>query len=111
MWLLTNTGPVSVVAHRDKPGHYLARARRSEHLAAFLGDEPAIAIQHTPAADYAYRAYITAEQLEAMTLAQLRRIDYPNFKSSVQDNELHSAYSDVWARLGDLQDGGPYGAG
>ena len=41
-------------------------------------------------------------------LGELRRITYPNFKSSVDDEALHHAYLSVWNHMSMLQNPRPF---
>ena len=67
MWLFTTDGFVSAVAHRNKPGMLLVRARRSEHLRAMLPD---VQVECTPGADYRFRAEVPRAMWLAKVLAQ-----------------------------------------
>lgn len=103
MWIFTNTGMVSAVAHRDKPGVLLVRARMSEHLVEFFGAGWAEHIEHTPRADYAWRVETSRADFEGALARQVSRIDYDNFKNSVVSHALHAAYSRVWSVMRALQ--------
>ena len=106
MWIFTNKGFVSVVAHRDEPGRFLVRGRRREHVEAFLdGVDGTFKIEETPRADYRWRAYISAEEFEAGLRAAARAVDYPNFKNSIsaREDDYHTACGQVWSVMYGLQ--------
>jgi hypothetical protein len=105
MWIFTNKGFISAVAHRDKPGLLLVRARRREHLHAAL---PGFEIQETPHADYRYRTEVPATLLAGLLYDQVAAIDYDNFKNSIADHAYHDACSSVWSVMHRTQPGSYY---
>lgn len=115
MWICISDGFVSIVEHRDDPGRVLVRARRREHLEAFLGDNsPSILltpVMQTPRSDYRWRVEADRAFVAQRLAKLLMDVRYTNFKNSVRDDEYHHACSDIWRTLGRLQEGGPYGAG
>lgn len=94
MWLCMNDGFVSVVEDRDDPGLLCVRARRRRDLAALLPDVKIV--RSGPGADYAWRAWVTREKLSFVIAERIVRIDYGNFKNSVQEDDLHRLYSGFW---------------
>lgn len=82
MWVFFVDGFVSVVAHRDKVGFVLVRARDCSHLKAFIkasGVNVPVPILHTPTADYEWRAEMATE-IVSNTMASLA--------ASVEDGEV-----------------------
>lgn len=96
MWVFLNTGPVSVVAHKDKEGVLLVRARKREHLEAALGDVDA-EIFELPSADYRFRAEAPARDWSARLAQLTESIEYPNFKNSIRDPEVATVAHQVWS--------------
>jgi len=93
MWIMTNKGMLSLVEHRDHPGILIVRSRDRQALEAHFPDYEPI---ETRQADYRWRVMLPKAQV-AMAVANLvTGIDYPNFKSSVQDQALHDAYLGCW---------------
>lgn len=105
MWIFAKHGFVSIVAHRDKPRHYLIRARVRDDLSSILSliDGHAVMpriIIHTPDADYPYRATIGHAGLALLMGLLAGTIDYPNFKAAVHgDADRDAAYSTVHAAM------------
>ena len=99
MWLFTPEGFVSVVADRDQPadGRLLMRARARHHLEALLpkGGE----IFQVPKSDYAWRAWISREQLKQVVAAAIDELDYPNFKNAIEERAYHDACMGVWEEM------------
>ena len=63
-------------------------------------DIPSAKVTEDTETDYLYRAVIhKAEVMEKIGTM----IDYPNFRDSVKDRELHDAYLDVWAAMAGVQ--------
>jgi hypothetical protein len=96
MWIFTNKAFLSVVAHRNKPGVLLVRARMEGDIESTF---PGAQVSVTPDADYLYRAELPAEQVTAVIAEQINAIDYDNFKGSVICHERHDAYMRVWATM------------
>ncbi len=116
MWVFTSGGFVSIVENYNQPGFLLVRARKEEHLREFLSaqgqlDTAAHEISETPGRDYRWRASVSAQKLEEISLLNVRAIKYTNFKNSIRDGEYRHVASDVWTAVGSLQEGGPYGIG
>lgn len=102
MWIFTSRGFISAVAHRDKPGHLMIRARRMGHLhALFPGEE----ITQTSNADYRYRITVPRVALMQMMEDQLQALTYDNFKNSIDDHAYHDACTEVWTAMHRLQPG------
>jgi len=105
MWVYLNNGFFSIVDHRDQPEMLLVRARAQGDIARVFGIEE----QETPGADYRYRAVIPRNAVANILAAEIKRIDYPNFKDSINDLSRYQVYTDVWAATTRLQpEGGRY---
>ena len=100
-----NDAFVSIVADRDDPTGemLLVRARRKEDLERFFRRAQTFiyppAISHSPSADYPYRVFASSlAVVDAMTRS-LRFVTYDNFKDSVQEDDRHDAYFEVWSTM------------
>lgn len=101
MWLYTQHGFYSIVAHRDLPERFLVRARCRvylENLKSLAG--LAGTIQSTPSADYHFRLTVTAPELARIMTVLGNTVDYPNFKNRVaaradQADRIHR-YHRIW---------------
>ncbi|HYG67159.1 MAG TPA: hypothetical protein VD838_05845 [Anaeromyxobacteraceae bacterium] len=105
MWVFLNDAMISIVADRDDSEKLLVRARvKGDIERAFAGTRgPRIRARKTPQADYLFRATVTRSRLAAAMLRAVDRIDYDNFKASVQAQDRHDAYLDVWGAMLRLQ--------
>lgn len=106
MWLMSREGFFSVVAHRAKPGRFLIRARKAEHLMRLLdihwrlSDGKRPVIRHVVPADYPVRIEVSKAALRRLMLRVADSITYPNFKASTEDDpEYLNFLHGVW-RLG-----------
>jgi len=98
---MTTEGYFSIVAHKDRKGYVLVRARRKEHLVALrkkygmsLRD---VRIQSTPKADYPYRIMVWKSQIARIMNDAVERIDYHNFKDEIkEDKDYHEFLFDTW---------------
>ena len=67
---------------------------------------PDLAIEHTPLADYGWRAVVPRAAWSQVLVALLDELDYSNFKSAVasrQSVDRASLYARVWHTLRELQ--------
>lgn len=100
MWVFLNDAFLSIVAHRDRPGQLLVRARHAGDIEAVF---PNAEVTKTPRADYRYRATLPAGDVSEVLAERVMDIDYPNFKNSVQEPDRHIFYADVWSVMRDFQ--------
>lgn len=97
MWIALNDSFLSIVQHNEYPDVLLVRARRVEDIQALF---PNMRQHHTPDADYPYRAYVARSVVaDALRDYTLKRLDYTNFKDSVEDPVRHYAYVLCWSDL------------
>jgi hypothetical protein len=110
MWIVTNKGLVSVVRDRNDPNTLLVRARQDGLLEEMIKEAGLNArVWQDEYADYPNRAKMSTIDFTDLLYAQVRRIDYPNFKNSVKNSKLHALYSRVWSVLSELGMGKFYG--
>jgi hypothetical protein len=95
MWIVLNDAFLSVVTHRN-PNMLLVRARKEADLEAIF---PNAKITHTPLRDYQFRCVVSRKAVKKALAFEVDRIDYDNFKNSVEDNERHDAYSAIWSTM------------
>lgn len=105
MWICLNNAFLSIVSPAGTPkDSLLVRARRKGDIErAFGAKSIAHLVKHTPLRDYAYRAEMPREMVAGVIELHVRGIAYGNFKSSVRDDALHSAYNRVWGVMLGLQ--------
>ena len=92
MWVMLNDAWLSIVADREDKDFLLVRSRRRGDVARIFGVDEF----EDSKADYHFRAFVHRDHVAGVMAREVEGIDYPNFKNSVKDNELHSAYSNVW---------------
>jgi hypothetical protein len=100
MWVMTNNSYLSLVAKDCGPYELLVRARRAGDIEKVFPD--AKVIRNTKS-DYLYRAVLPRDVVKQALAAMIDKIDYPNFKDSVEDSSLHAAYAGVWHAMAGLQ--------
>jgi hypothetical protein len=105
MWLCLNSAFLSIVYKDCAEDELLVRARRDGDILKIFPDAKVIKSTH---ADYLYRAMLPRNKVATAMATQIHAIDYGNFKSSVNDDSLHSAYLDVWNAMARLQSPTPY---
>jgi hypothetical protein len=96
MWIFLNDAFLSIVAHRDDERRLLVRARFAGDITAVF---PGAQVEHSPHADYPFRATLLREDVIAVVAERLRAMRYDNFKASVGDEHRHASYLDVWAAM------------
>lgn len=105
MWICLNNAFFSIVDTKLPGDKLLVRARRKGDIERVF---PGAKVTRSPGRDYLYRAPISREAV-ALTIAdQVRSIAYDNFKNSVRDDKLHSAYSGFWGIMSRVQEIPPY---
>ena len=100
MWIHTDQGFVSVVAHDDRPDDLLVRARARGDLEALVpaGTET----WRDDMADYPWRAVVRRSEFAAVMAAAIVGIDYRNFKNRTYEtlgSERTHLLHDVWSTL------------
>ena len=101
MWLLFNSGFLSIVSDRNSTENLLVRARVRGHIQEVF---PSAKVFTDSNADYLFRTVIIRDEVAAAVADSIRHIDYDNFKNSVASQSLHDAYLDVWRTMRHLQD-------
>lgn len=94
MWICLNNGFVSIVEYRSNPYYVIVRARDEDSIKNIFGSM--VYTEETPSRDYRYRAILSKEYVSKIIAEKVLDINYPNFKNSVEDNDLHAAYSSMW---------------
>lgn len=94
MWIIMNTGLLSVVDKSALQDHLVVRARVREHILAVFPDAK---VRATPNADYQFRADIKRRDVAVAVARQIMEIDYDNFKDSIPESNLKNACSHVWS--------------
>ena len=100
MWLMLSDCFYSIVAKDCGPTELLVRARRAGDIEKVFPDAK---VTRTTNRDYLYRAVLPRDLVKQALAAMIDKIDYPNFKDSVEDSSLHAAYSGVWHAMAGLQ--------
>lgn len=109
MWLLTPTGFVSIVQHRNDVNNVIVRARVLLDLQRFnqRNVRDTGQIERTPDADYPYRLSVSKGALRAALDVAVQDLTYANFKSAAQEadpSELRNdVYHNVWSELRRLE--------
>jgi hypothetical protein len=106
MWFCFRDAYLSIVAHEREPALLLVRARRPGDIENVF---PYARVIETPGRDYLFRAEVPRDEVSRVIGELVFNMRATNFKSSVRDKDLHSAYTDVWRRMAKLQPVPPYG--
>lgn len=108
MWLMLSDCFLSIVAKDCAPDELLVRARRRGDIQKIF---PGVRVHVNHNADYLYRAKVKRAAVEKAMVGEIRHINYPNFKDSVTEDDLHRAYLRVWTDMAELQPRKPFMAG
>lgn len=100
MWVCLNDAFLSIVSKDCKPHELLVRARRKGDIEKLFPTAKVVRVDH---ADYLFRAVVKRTEVAAAMAGEVARVDYPNFKDSVDDDRLHDAYMRVWTAMASLQ--------
>lgn len=101
MWIHTDQGFVSVVAHDDRPDDLLVRARACRDIDALIPD--GTEVWHDGTADYPWRAIVPRSEFAAVISEALMSIDYRNFKNCTHETLGPRLLHDVWATLTEIE--------
>ena len=99
MWLFLSESFVSVVADRADRNRLLVRSRLENDIPRIFSCAEVFTV---PNSDYKYRAFLPREYVAKVISDQLLKIEYINFKDSVEDAR-HDAYFDVWSVMRAVQ--------
>lgn len=105
MWICMSEAFLSIVEPEAGSTVLLVRSRRKGDIAKVF---PAAKVTRTPGRDYLFRALIDREEVALIIADQLRSTNYNNFKNSVSDDKLHTAYSGFWHIMSRVQEIPPY---
>jgi hypothetical protein len=100
MWIMANNSYLSIVSKDCGPAELLVRARRTGDIEKVFPDAK---VTRNTNRDYLYRAVLPRDVVKQALAAMIDRIDYSNFKDSVEDGSLHAAYVSVWCAMAGLQ--------
>ncbi|SDK14978.1 MULTISPECIES: hypothetical protein [Bradyrhizobium] len=100
MWLMLSDCFFSIVAKDCQPDELLVRARRAGDIEKVFPDAK---VTRNTKSDYLYRAVLPRDVVKQALATMIDKIDYPNFKDSVEDSSLHAAYAGVWHSMAGLQ--------
>jgi hypothetical protein len=92
---MTMRGMLSIVEHRNHENVMVVRSRDRQTLTHYFGDvdKPI----ETTYSDYRWRLFLARTEVGKFLAKLIDEIHYPNFKDTVEDDELHGAYSCVWS--------------
>lgn len=92
MWVMLNDAWLSIVADRDDQDFLLVRSRRQGDISRIFGVDEEV----DRSADYHFRQFVPRDHVAGVMAREVQRIAYPNFKNSVKDPQLKTAFSSVW---------------
>lgn len=104
MWVFTEYGFFSIVAHRDKPNTLIVRGRVRDDLVEFhkRAGIRGSKVFENHRADYPYRLELPSVAVGKVLMDSVGAMRYPNFKNQValkQGHERSNTYHDIWAIL------------
>ena len=95
MWIVTNTGFVSVVEDCYDKSYVIIRSRQEAHLNAFC-DIREGSVGYSPTADYQWRIRCKKTEFAELLMRQAFKVDYSNFKNSIKDDDMKRFAGEVW---------------
>ena len=85
-----------MVAHREKPGVLVVRARKAGDIEAVF---PGSSTWVDRSADYPHRAEVPSGEVAEAAGARFREINCPKFKPSAREARRHDCYLKVWEAM------------
>ncbi len=107
MWIMLNDAFFSIVKKDCARDELLVRARRPGDIEKVFPEAKG-RLEQSTRSDYAYRAVVKTHVVKTALDGEINRINYANFKDSVQDDDLHDAYMAVWLAMSKVQPTAPY---
>ena len=101
MGIFLGNSMLSIVDKGGDASTLLVRARRREDIKRVF---PQAKVQAGGGTDYPFRARIDREEVALRVAEAVRDIHYPNFKSSLNEDDRHAAYLRVWADMAAFAD-------
>ena len=80
MWIFTQKGFLSVVAHNTKPDILIVRSRFKGHIEKIFG---AVGVLEDCGSDYRYRVELSQREVSKTIAKMVSEIKYDNFKNSL----------------------------
>ncbi len=96
MWIFGTKFFLSIVKHRDEET-LIVRSRLLGDLESVFPDRD---IERTPAYDYAYRAFLSKEDVKEALCKYIDNLEYDNFKDSIKEDQTRKGIMfRVWLLL------------
>jgi hypothetical protein len=112
MWIMTDTGFVSIVQFRDDPSKLLVRARVEDDLYNVFGED--ITVETLPGADYLYRTVLDRVDVAEILTMKVFDLDYESHAKDVALDRSAKvpgrteAYYGTWSAMAKMQPIPPY---
>jgi hypothetical protein len=100
MWIALNNSFLSIVRKQPRDKFLTVRARVAGDIERVFPDAK---VQVGGGTDYKFRAQIGDKVVADAIAKQIKGISYGNFKDSVQDDDRHDAYFNVWRAMMAMQ--------
>lgn len=108
MWIMLSDCFLSIVSKDCGPDELCVRARREGDIERVF---PNAKVTRYTKSDYLYRAIVKRSQVQHEIGIRINAINYSNFKDTVEDEQLHELYLDVWLIMTAAQELPPYSGG
>lgn len=100
MWVILDNSFLSIVDKVGDPNNLMVRARAAGDIERVF---PEAEVIETPFADYRFRTTLPRNEIADAIALRIMDIDYPNFKNSVNEDDRHDAYMQVWTAMHKFQ--------
>lgn len=101
MWIFLNNAMLSIVEERGNKALLRVRARLDGDIERVL---PLAEVFEPEGSDYRFHAVVQRSYVELVMAEAVRKIDYPDFKSSVRNRKRHDNYARVWGVMRNAQE-------
>lgn len=100
MWVVTNKGFASIVAHRTEKNVFIIRARNPEVFGDFFNKKEIVS---TTDSDYRFRVFASKGKMHRFLSYCAEQVDYDNFKNSIKDKDVKDMAMKIWNAAYTLQ--------
>ncbi len=96
MWIFLNNSFLSVVAFEGNNDDLLVRGRFTDDIEVIF---PGYKVLEDAGSDYRFRAVIPRNVVSRKLQALADEVKYTNFKDSIEADDRHDVYIDVWRTM------------
>ncbi|WP_211825150.1 hypothetical protein [Kistimonas asteriae] len=96
MWLLTSSGIISIVQHRENPNLMVVRASSEKALREFVPYAYSRTAKRKPVKRLPWRISLPRQTVRVLVHAQFNAVAYDNFPNTIRDDQYHNVFMELY---------------